>query len=131
MVSDGEIVEAICFRLYSKAVAAGHPFGTSSTSPLVLHAFHKSTQQITLSKSCDTLIVLSCQWLELKLCGVQIQEIIAERVDKARGREEQDAGKGLAQGRDPSQGKHAVQEGRRWIPCYKSSHICTFLLLLC
>ena len=93
-------------------------------------AFHKSARQIILSKSCDTLIVLSRWWLELKQCSVQMQAIITERADKTRGIEEQDAGKGLAQGRHPSQSKHAAQEGRRWMLYYKNSHICTFLLLL-
>lgn len=75
------------------------------------HAFHKSTQQIILSKSCDTLIVLSRWWLELKQCSVQMQTIITGRVDKTRGIEEQDAVKGLAQG-EASTSEQAHSTGR-------------------
>jgi len=40
--------------------------------------------------------------------------------------EEQDAGKGLAQERHPSQSKQTAQESGRWILYYKDSHIRNF-----
>lgn len=99
--------------------------GTSSTG-VAERAIHKSTPQIILNKSCDTLIVLSQWWLELKQRSVQMQAIITERADKTRGAEEQDADLGLARQRRPSRSKHAAQEGRRWVLYYRNSHISTF-----
>lgn len=93
-------------------MAAEHPSGTFSTG-VAECAFHKSTQQIILNISCDTLIVLPQWWLELKQCSVQMEAIITERADKTRGVEEQDAGMGLAQERRSFWSKHDAQEGRR------------------
>lgn len=83
-------------------------------------------QQIIPSQSCDMLITLSGWWLELKQCSALMQAFIREQTKQGGWR----SCRHRAGEREASTSGQA-QEGRRWMLCSKSSHTCTFSLVLC
>lgn len=97
-----------------------HPPGVAE------HSFHKSSSRLSQKKLwyADSLI-----WLVAGIKTMQCTNAgLYQGADKTRGVEEQAAGKGLAKGRHPPQGKHRKAEGGCFV--LKIATYALFLLVL-